>query len=1169
MAPSTQQRILIMKHLIRQPGALPFFIAVFLNAFVDLGHKIVIQNTIFKIYDGPEQVILTAIVNALILLPFIILFSPAGFLSDKLTKTKVMRLAAWAAVALTTGITLCYAMGWFWAAFAMTFLLAAQSAFYSPAKYGFIKTLFGKEKLAEANSLVQTISIVAILAGTFIFSVFFEMLFPADAISEAAVLKALIPLGLLLVGNALCELVMMYKLPELDEPKTEKQFELGAFLTGKTIKKDLMPVISNQAIWLSVIGLSVFWSIGQVMLAAFPSFVKAELGETNTITIQAILAATGLGIAIGSFIAGKVSKNYIETGLIPLGAVGIAIGLSLLPNLSNITAYAIDFFVIGFMGGIFIVPLNAIIQFRAKDRELGQVLAGNNLFQNIAMFSFLGLTVLFSILGLESKHLLYVISIVAFIGGFYTIYKLPQSFVRFILTLLMTRSYKINVLGLKSIPNNKGVLLLGNHISWVDWAILQIAYPRQIYFVMAKSIYNKKYLKPFLNFFGCIPIEPGKSSKTSLEKVTQLLNEGKVVGLFPEGMISKNGHLAEFKHGYERAVENANDDVVIQPFYLRGLWGSRFSRASDHHKTNRSSKWNRDNWRREVIVAFGEPISKETKAESLKQKVFDLSVKSWNDYADQLPSITSAWIEQCKTRANELCMADSIGGELTSGKALAGAISLSQKIKRISLEESNIGILLPTGNAGMLTNMAVLLLGKTVVNINYTASKQAVSSAISQANIRTIYTSKKFISKLEKKGIDLTTSLETANLVYLEDIGSEITTAKKLFNYLCVRLLPKSLIGLLFSKRPAIDDTAAILFSSGSEGAPKGVVLSHKNIMANLRQVADVLNTEIDDTIIASLPLFHAFGLTVTQFMPLVEGIPVVSHADPTDALGIGKIISQYKATILCGTSTFLRLYTRNSRVHPLMFDSLRIVVSGAEKLDPNVHKAFKDKFKKDIYEGYGATETTPVASVNLPDLLNISDWKVQQGTQEGTVGMPLPGTSFKIVSPDTFDELPIGEDGMILIGGAQVMQGYLNNPEKTDQVVKLMDGMRWYVSGDKGHINKDGFLTIIDRYSRFAKIGGEMVSLSEVEATLSASLGDNIDESHEFIAVNIPDEKKGERIIIITNSTVTLEAIRQLMIENKCNPLHLPSGVRNLDELPKLGSGKTDFARAKEIALT
>jgi acyl-[acyl-carrier-protein]-phospholipid O-acyltransferase/long-chain-fatty-acid--[acyl-carrier-protein] ligase len=265
------------------------------------------------------------------------------------------------------------------------------------------------------------------------------------------------------------------------------------------------------------------------------------------------------------------------------------------------------------------------------------------------------------------------------------------------------------------------------------------------------------------------------------------------------------------------------------------------------------------------------------------------------------------------------------------------------------------------------------------------------------------------------------------------------------------------------------------------------------NIMANLKQIADVLNTTEDDEVMASLPLFHAFGLTVTQFMPLIEGLPLVCHADPRDALGRAKGIAKYKATVLFGTSTFFRLYCRNKKVHPLMLGSLRLTISGAEKLNQAVRDTFKTKLNKDIYEGYGATETTPVAGINIAAVLSTDDWKIQVGDKPGTIGMPLPGASFKIVDPNNFEKLATDEDGMILIGGAQVMQGYLNNAadgnNKTQQVIKVIDGIRWYDTGDKGHLGLDGFLTIVDRYSRFAKLGGEMISLGLVEAKVQAAI--------------------------------------------------------------------------------
>ncbi|MGH1439403.1 MAG: acyl-[ACP]--phospholipid O-acyltransferase [Cellvibrionaceae bacterium] len=1176
-----------MSSLIRTIGALPFLVAVFLNAFIDLGHKIVIQNTIFKVYDGPEQVILTAIVNGLILLPFILLFSPAGFVGDKYPKNKIMQATAWAAVGLTLAITFCYYMGWFWPAFAMTFLLAVQSAFYSPAKLGYIKGLFGKQRLAQANGVVQAVAIIAILAGTLIFSIGFEYFFSQANYIEGVtdksdILKHLVPIGFILVANSVFELVMTYFLPQHESTDHDKQFVMKDYVTGKSAVKNLQPLKHRHAIRQAMIGLALFWSAGQVMLAAFPAFAKDILGETNTVMIQAILGASGIGIALGSALAGRLSRNYIETGLIPIGALGFAAGLLFLPHVSGHGLMALNFLFIGLMGGLFIVPLNSLIQFYAKENELGQILATNNLVQNCSMLLFLVLTVTFSLLSISPKTLLILIALVALAGSIYTIAKLPQSLVRLIFSYLMSRRYKVNVQGMKNIPERKGVLLLGNHISWIDWAIVQIACPRPVRFVMHKRIYERWYLQWFFKLFGCIPIQSGASSQQSLEQVAQLLDNGEVVCLFPEGMISRNGHLAEFRRGYERAIEMTETDVVILPFYLRGLWGSQFSLSSETFKRLRSG-----GTRRDIMVAFGQALSKQTKVSELKRRVFDLSISSWQSYAKTLPVLQHAWIDTVKKQGDTFSIADTltekVSQPLSTHKALTGAIAFAQKIKRIS-PEKNIGLLLPTSAGGMLANMAVLLSGKTVVNLNYTASLEAFASSIEQADIETVYTSKRFLAKLAQRGIDFESVLRSCRVVYLEEVKESIPKWKMLTILLSVKLLPAWCLKCLYARSGHNQDTAAILFSSGSEGAPKGIRLSHMNIMANLKQIADVLNTKEDDVIMASLPLFHAFGLTVTQFMPLIEGLPLVCHADPTDAVGSAKAIAKYKATVLFGTSTFFRLYCRNNKVHPLMLNSLRLTISGAEKLNPAVHDAFNAKFNKDIYEGYGATETTPVAGVNIPAVLSTDDWRIQVGDKPGTIGMPLPGTSFKIVDPDSFEELATDEDGMILIGGAQVMQGYLNNTAKTEQAIREIDGIRWYVTGDKGHLDADGFLTIVDRYSRFAKLGGEMISLSVVEAKVQEAIQKsqiqtshnqtkqgsavNTEEEIEVIAVNIPDDKKGEKIILLSEAELDQAALREIMLANGCNPLMVPSKLVTVEALPKLGSGKVDFARAKKIVL-
>jgi len=646
--------------------------------------------------------------------------------------------------------------------------------------------------------------------------------------------------------------------------------------------------------------------------------------------------------------------------------------------------------------------------------------------------------------------------------------------------------------------------------------------------------------------------------------IKELLNKGEVVCLFPEGTISRNGHLTEFKRGYEKSAKAANDDVVIIPFYLRGLWGSQFSRSSEHLKNNKPA-----GMRRDILVAFGTSLDKNTDAEVLKRRVFDLSIQAWQRFTQDMPTISEAWINTVKRDSSALAIADTLTGSVSAARALTGARLLSKRINKVT-KHQNVGLLLPTGSGGVLANMATLMAGKTIVNLNYTASEDAIRSAIEQADLATVVSSKRFLDKLQKRGIDLSGVLGDVNVVDIEEMLSDVSTFEKLGTLLCVKCLPAAILKPLFNKRVLPSSTAAILFSSGSEGQPKGVELSHQNILANLKQVAEVLNAESNDVVMASLPLFHAFGLTVTQFMPLIEGMPMVCHADPTDSFGVAKAVAKFRATIMCGTSTFLRFYTRDKKVNPLMFESLRIVVSGAEKLNEDVREAFKLKFGKNIFEGYGATETSPVASVNLPDVLDMNSWKVQPGSKKGSVGMPLPGTSFKIVDPDSLEELPTGEQGMILIGGPQVMQGYLGNLEKTQQALVHSDGVRWYVSGDKGYLDDDGFLTIVDRYSRFAKIGGEMVSLSEVETQISNCVrSSGLAEDIELMAVNVPDEKKGEKIIVLGNQAINESELRSVLIENKVSALAIPSKYIYLEALPKLGSGKADFSQAKQIATT
>jgi acyl-[acyl-carrier-protein]-phospholipid O-acyltransferase/long-chain-fatty-acid--[acyl-carrier-protein] ligase len=803
--------------------------------------------------------------------------------------------------------------------------------------------------------------------------------------------------------------------------------------------------------------------------------------------------------------------------------------------------------------GLFMVPLNAMIQFATPTPILGKVLAGNNFMQNVSMFGFLILTALFGYFELGATGLFYIIATIAFVGMLYTLVKLPQSLVRYIVRMIVGFKYNLSVQGLKNIEaNDKGVLLLGNHVSFLDWAILQMAYPKQIRFVMERSYYEKWYLKPFLDFFKVIPIS-SRGSKRALAAVSEALETGETVALFPEGHLSRNGHLGVFQRGFEVATKEVENAVIV-PFYLRGLWEDNFSHASNKMKRKKS---------KDISVSFGVSIDIHSSAQEVKKEVFTLSIESWKTYAASLPSIQEAWCDSAKEQGDTLCMADSTGLEVNTYRFMTGTFMIASALKAELKESQNIGLLLPTSVGGSMGNMALLALGKTVVNLNYSSGEASLCHALKVANITKVIASKQFVTKLKAKGFDLTEVLKEVEVIYLDDIKASMSKIKSLMTLMAVKLLPTWAVKMFYINKSDTSDTAAILFSSGSEGTPKGIELSHQNIMGNIKQATTLINPRDEDVMLGTLPIFHSFGLTVTTLLPLVEAIPVVCHPDPTDGFGIGKMAAKYEATMLFATATFFRLYTRNKKLHPLMFKDLRMVVAGAEKLPLEIREAFRAKFGHEIYEGYGATETTPVAAINIPDVLMQDNWKPQIGHKVGTVGLPVPGSSFKIVDPESFEVLSTGEEGMILIGGTQIMKGYIGDPEKTASVIKEIDGIRWYITGDKGRLDSDGFLTIVDRYSRFAKVAGEMVSLGLVEAEINKLLGEN----DQIAIAALPDEKKGEKLVLLLEGEMEVKTLQAKIKELGLNPLFVPSEYYKVEVLPKLGTGKADFKGAKSVA--
>ncbi|MDD5401075.1 MAG: MFS transporter [Sulfurimonas sp.] len=602
-----------MKKMFAIVGVINYLAVVFLNAFTDLGHKIIIQNTVFKVYDGTTQIILSAIVNALMLLPFILVFSPSGYLSDRFAKNIVMKHAALLAVFITLVITFSYYQGWFFTAFALTFLLALQSALYSPAKYGYIKELVGIKHISDGNGMLQAITTSAILLGIIVYTILFETLLGDVFATKEDILKTIAPLGWLLVLGSVVEYMLTLKLPNKMIKATRKKFEFAKYIKGFYLKKNLIMLRRKKEVFDSVIALSLFWSISQVVLAIFGEYAKSELGITNTIIVQGVMTFSVIGIVFGSMLSSAFSRYYINSGLSTLSALGIAFMLFAIPFTTNTLFLGIEFVLFGLFSGMLLVPLNAKIQHLSPDIHLGTIVAGNNFVQTLFMFSFLMLTTLFAYFGMNAKILFFVMGVVAL----YLLYRLLKRYlVMAVWTLfesILKIRYKCTYIGLKHIGQNTPILLVGNHVSWIDWFILQLPLERRVVFLIDKDIYNNKFLKPIFKLGDLIPISQ-KASKDSFIETSMKLKNGKIVAIFPEGEISRSSDVAKFYRGYEFIDRGG---AAIVPFYIDGVFGSLFAR----HKGEGSRNFFR---KREITLYFGEPISHDIKADELREIVVSL-----------------------------------------------------------------------------------------------------------------------------------------------------------------------------------------------------------------------------------------------------------------------------------------------------------------------------------------------------------------------------------------------------------------------------------------------------------------------------------------------------------------------------------------------------------------
>jgi acyl-[acyl-carrier-protein]-phospholipid O-acyltransferase/long-chain-fatty-acid--[acyl-carrier-protein] ligase len=727
--------------------------------------------------------------------------------------------------------------------------------------------------------------------------------------------------------------------------------------------------------------------------------------------------------------------------------------------------------------------------------------------------------------------------------------------VRLPLWILAHTAYRLRVHGAHNIPETGPVLLVANHVSYIDALLIMASQKRKVRFLAWAPFMGVPGLRVVLRLANVIPIQGTGGPRAiiqALRTASEALANGEVVCIFAEGGITRTGFLLPFQRGFEQIVKRS--PVPIVPICTDHVWGSIFSYQGGKFFW----KWPQ-RLPYKVHVNFGKPLPPTADAFTVRQAIQRLSAESAVRRSKERKPVHRQFVRQAVAHPFRSCLIDPAAAKpiLKYGETLVGVKMLLKRLKPLLGDVPMVGVWLPPSAGGAIANICLACLGKTSVNLNYTSAPTIVQLSIQQCNIKKILTSKLFCHKVPLEagpGVDL---------IYLEDFRKEITKTERVLAFLGVLFIPGfvheyMLMGLGGHKT---DDLCTIIFSSGSTGDPKGIMLTHGNIVANAESVIQAIDPGPPDRLLGMLPFFHSFGYTVTLWVPLQVGASTVYHPNPLQAREIGEICKTYRCTIFLSTPTFLRSYLRRCEADD--FKSLRIIVCGAEKMPPTLAQEFKQKFGIEPLEGYGCTELSPVASVNVPDWQDGSSKQV--GNKPGTIGQPIPGVAARIVHRETLKDLPQGQEGLLLMYGANVMKGYLGRDDLTRKKI-VDDG--WYITGDLASIDAEGFITITGREERFAKVGGEMVPLEKVEDELHRILKTN----EKVCAVTaIPDAKKGERIVVLhlpLPEFTPQELWRQLGDRGLPN-IYVPSqrDFIQVAELPILGTGKLDLKKCKQMA--
>ncbi len=1117
-------------NLLTQNKAFRFFFGTqFFGAFNDNFFRTTFVTLVtfhFVEYAKNTQSLFVAAAFGLFMLPAF-LFSPiAGRLSDRYDKTRVIRWIKFSEVLIVS----VSGYGFYFKdpIFLLTtlFFMGTHAAFFGPVKYSILPEILPEKDILHGNGYIEAGTFLAIMLGTFCGTFMVHMEITPFLFSLQMFVIALIGLWL------------SWNIPSLPSKSPRLKIRLSWLKEMKLLSQYAH---KDERVFRSIISISWFWVIGTILLSELPSYVKDILHAGEPVFIFLLILFT-IGIGIGSMICNKLMKGEVTTRKIPLIAllmVPILFDISSLgnpltsPDLSYFISSFIglqlttDVLLLSFLGGLFIVPLYAYIQVHVPSRHRSQVIAYNNIVN--AGFMVFASVFSFTLISLEVSlpTLMLITAIAHSFVAVYLIRILPDSTFRLVVYHILRFLFRFEVKGLENYKNaGKKVVLVANHQSYLDGLLIAAALPEKPLFAINLFTAQKWWIKPFLVLAKVFPIDP--LYPYALRDVIEESKKGEKVLIFPEGRLTLTGALMKIYEGPALVAEKAHAKLL--PIRIEGSQYTFFSLLKGRMPQKLFPKITIHILPAEEINIDPSLIGK-IRRRALSERLYNLMINMIFTTAPRHKTLFSALIDAAQLYGFKTPVLDDISRKtLTYRTLFLKVFILSRLFKKRTAAQENVGLLLPNTHALTVSFWALQAGERTPALLNYTAGASALIAACEAARIKSIFTSEQFIEKAKLHELIHALKEHKIHIYALEKEAKRIGLMDKFWG----------LWGMFFPKwfyKPSQnpEEGCVILFTSGSEGVPKGVVLSHQNLLANLYQLQAVVDFNCQDKVLNTLPLFHAFGLTAGMILPLLFGIRTLHYVSPLHYKIVAELIYDINATILFGTDTFLKGYGKVAHVYD--FHSLRYIFAGAEKLKNETQDLWFDKFGIRIFEGYGSTEAGPVLTVNTP-----------MHYKKGTVGRFLPGISYRL---DLVEGIERG--GRLWVQGPNVMKGYLFASDPGKLIHPPKD---WYDTGDIADVDAEGYVHLLGRAKRFAKIGGEMVSLVAVEDAIGHLWPD-----HHHGIIIAPHARKGEQLILFTDYDKAKRSdLIALWKEKKLSELSLPSHIEILTPFPLLGSGKVNY---------